>query len=79
MPSSEVFLGKPDAGNLHVRFEEGGGGADLFFEPVTAPPLLYFNVLTSSAPLRTPRGIDDFYGALNSVSNSMSLRTRIPC
>jgi len=30
MPSSEVFLGKPDAGNLHVRFEEGGGGAGSF-------------------------------------------------
>jgi hypothetical protein len=45
MPSSEAFLGKPDAGNLHVRFEEGGGGADLFLEPVIAPPLLYLVAL----------------------------------
>ena len=42
MPSSEVPLGKPDAGNLHVRFEEGGGGAGPFSEWIIAPPLLDF-------------------------------------
>jgi len=26
MPFGEATLGKPDAGNPHVRFEEGGGG-----------------------------------------------------
>ena len=39
MPSNEVFLGKPDAGNLHVRFEEGGGGAGPFLNGPS--PLLY--------------------------------------
>ena len=26
MPLGEALLGKPDAGNLQVRFDEGGGG-----------------------------------------------------
>jgi hypothetical protein len=37
MPSSNATLGKPDAGNPHVRFEEGGGGSAGYF----ALPLLY--------------------------------------
>jgi hypothetical protein len=28
MPKTERFSGKPDAGNLQVRFEEGGGSSD---------------------------------------------------
>ena len=64
MPSSEVFLGKPDAGNLHVRFEEGGGG-DGSFSMNGPSPLLYstgysfFEIRQSLSGLR-----DDFVAAL---------------
>jgi hypothetical protein len=41
MPPSDVPLGKPDAGNLHVRFEEGGGGAGSF--SMNGPSLLPYS------------------------------------
>src|SRR5580658_2789809 len=41
MPSSDASFGKPDAGNLHVRFEEAGGGAGSFsLNGPSPPPLL---------------------------------------
>jgi hypothetical protein len=68
-------VGKPDAGNLHVRFDERGGETAHAYTRHRAPPRLYeLTILTNAAP--ASRRQDSTFKAISASSSITSTGQR---